>query len=118
MKQYIVYIDYLSGNQKEYEYLPVQAVSLGEAMMEADSIWNPETMYLTRVLAPVGRWQKENKNWRRKLYKAICCKRSCRWYPNDSEHSEYSHYAFYHENTDSNVKLSYTEACSEQEAMR
>lgn len=118
MKQYIIYIDYLSGEKKEYEYIPVQAASLAEAMMEADSLWNPETMYLTRVLSPIGRWKTENKTMRCKLYKAVCCRRSCRWYPNDSEHGENSHYAFYHENTDSTMKLSYTEACSEQEAMR
>ena len=102
MKTYGIYIDYLSGEPKDIEYKLIEASGLGEAMMEADSLWNPETMYLIRIMSPVGKWEKADGNWRQKRYQAVACRRSLRWHPNDAEHCENEHFAVLSENKKTN----------------
>ena len=103
---YAIYIDYLSGkgNSNGYEYLTIDEENLAEAMMRADSLWNRDTMYLIRVMSPVGRWKAENKEWRKKLFRADCCKRSDRWHHNNTENYEDEHFAYLYESKSESFK--------------
>lgn len=64
--KFILYTDYMSEAKKSYEYLPMIAKSLEEAIEEADRAIaeNNEPIYLTRIMKKVGKVTKEE-NYKR-----------------------------------------------------
>lgn len=89
--KFVLYIDYLTGeHRKGYEYIPMKAKNILEAIHEADAIHNPDTMYLVRIMQSVGKVEKEN-GYKTKIYKAIECKRT-KWHENTEENGEQVHF--------------------------
>ena len=89
--KYILYIDYKATSGKIYEYKEMTAKTLIEAIGEADKIYNPETVYLMKILEKSGKVEKEN-GYKVQLYKAIMCKRYD-WHLNNDENGEAEHNA-------------------------
>lgn len=53
--KYVLYIDYRSGRSSvAYAYRPLKAENLGEAIIEADGLYDPRAMYLVRIMVKSG----------------------------------------------------------------
>lgn len=92
--KYVLYIDYRAIETKGYEYRAMTAKNFKEAIEEAEKIYDPETMYLIRIMEKEGKVYTEN-GCKNQNYRAIECKRSCKcgWHANNSENSEEEHIA-------------------------
>ena len=90
--KYVLYIDYRAIETKGYEYRAMTAKNFKEAIEEAEKIYDPETMYLIRIMEKEGKVYTEN-GCKNQNYKAVECKRSCNggWHANNSENSEEEH---------------------------
>lgn len=90
--KYVLYIDYRSNASKAYEYRAMEAKNFKEAINEAEKIYNPDTMYLIRIMEKEGKIY-TGEGCRNQNYRAIECKRSCKggWHANSSENSEEDH---------------------------
>lgn len=86
--KYVIYIDY-SANYKPMtaEYRPLVAKTIEEAVIEADTIHNPDTMYLIRIMKKNGKVEKVGGGVKAQTYTAIMEKRSTRWAAEEIEHS-------------------------------
>ena len=88
MMKYIIYIDYsASYKSMTAEYRPLSAKTIEEAVMEADAIHNPDTMYLVRIMKKVGKVLKVESDVKAQTYTAIMEKRSTKWRRLDREHN-------------------------------
>lgn len=57
--KYVLYIDYRASYKPMYsEYRPMDAKNMAEAVIEADTAHNPETMYLIRIMKEDGKVEK------------------------------------------------------------
>lgn len=74
--KYALYIDYRSTEKKGYEYLKMNAKNILEAIEEADKVYNPETMYLIRIMEKSGKIERVSSHETHQLYIALECKRS------------------------------------------
>ena len=85
--KYIIYIDY-SASYKPLtaEYRPLAAKTIGEAIVEADAIHNPDTMYLIRIMEKNGKIEKVGGGVKTQTYTAIMEKRS-KWRMAECEHN-------------------------------
>lgn len=92
--KYILYTDYMSEAKKSYEYLPMTAKNLEEAIEEADRAIteNEEPIYLTRIMKKAGKVTKEE-NYKREDFEAVLCRRSSGWHRNTEENCENTHRA-------------------------
>ena len=92
--KFIIYTDYMSEAKKSYEYLPMIAKNLEEAIEEADRAIaeNNEPIYLTRIMKKVGKVTKEE-NYKREDFEAVLCRRSYGWHRNTAENGENEHRA-------------------------
>lgn len=84
--KYVLYIDYYKPICSEYRKL--EAKTLAEALLEADTQYNPDTMYLMRIMAKVGRTEKVNNDIKRTTYHANLERRD-RWMKMEVDHSAY-----------------------------
>lgn len=75
--KYVLYIDYLSGN--EYEYRALNAKNLGEAILEADKWYDPRNMYLVRIMIKDGDVEHPERGVSAQRYTSRYEKRSCNW---------------------------------------
>lgn len=90
--KYIVYIDYRANEIKGYEYRAMAAKNFKEAIEEAEMIYDPEIMYLIRIMEKEGKVY-SGEGYKNQNYRAIECKRSCEcgWHSNTNENSENEH---------------------------
>ena len=112
--QYVLYIEYKASEDASYEYKMLNAKSLEDAIIEADEIYNPETMYLIRVMQRQGgayRPFNRGKDIRAFRYRAIECKRTADnvWHANDDEHNEMYHVVEWHQ---SKIKGGWSRGCA------
>lgn len=93
MEKFIAYIDYKAGYKadcgKDFEYVPLNAKSLIEAIAEVDTMWN-DKIYLIRIMQKDGKIEKVE-DYKTERYKAILCRRSYGWHQNTEEYSESEH---------------------------
>lgn len=85
--KYIFYIDYnASYKRMTWEYRAMTAKNIAEAIIEADAIYNQDTMYLIRIMEKRGKLEKVASNVKAQLYTAIMEKRSTRWLAMENNH--------------------------------
>ena len=93
--KYIIYFDYMAEAKKSYEYRPLAAKNLEEAISEADKAIeeNTEPIYLTKILKKAGKIEKEEgTNLKRENFAAILCRRTHGWHQNNNENCENEHF--------------------------
>lgn len=85
--KYVLYIDYRASYKPlPYEYRPMDAKTMAEAIVEADAVHDPETMYLVRIMEKKGKAPKVESDVKAQTYEAILEKRSTKWTAMESEH--------------------------------
>lgn len=86
--KYIIYIDYrASYKPMTCEYRELNAKNIAEAIIEADAIHDPETMYLIKIMEKSGKIEKVESDIKAQTFKAIMDKRSTKWAETEGEHS-------------------------------
>ena len=77
--KYVLYIDYsASYKPMTSEYRKLEAKTLSDAMLEADKQYNPDTMYLMRIMVKAGKAEKVESNIKCTEYRAELERRT-RW---------------------------------------
>lgn len=84
--KYVLYIDY-RANYKPLtsEYRKLEAKTLSAAILEADKQYNPDTIYLMRIMAKDGKAEKVESDIKRTAYRAKLERRT-RWTEIDVKH--------------------------------
>lgn len=86
--KYVLYIDYrASYKPMSCEYRPMDANTMAEAIVEADAVHNPETMYLIQIMEKNGNVEKLGGSIRVKTYTTVMEKRSTKWTAEGRNHS-------------------------------
>lgn len=86
--KYVLYIDYRASYKPLYsEYRPMNAKTITEAIIEADAIHDPETMYLIQIMEKTGKVEKVGGGVKAQAYKAFMEKRSTKWTAREHPHS-------------------------------
>lgn len=86
--KYVLYIDYRADYKPlTYEYKGLEAKTLTDAIIEADALYNPDTMYLMRIMVKDGKAEKIESDVKCTPYRAEYERRT-RWtkYDSDYEH--------------------------------
>ena len=84
--KYVLYIDYsASYKPMTSEYRKLEAKTLSDAMLEADAQYNPDTMYLMRIMEKADKTEKVESDIKRTTYRAKL-ERRARWTEIDVEH--------------------------------
>ena len=84
--KYILYIDYsASSKPMTSEYRKLEAKTLSDAILEADAQYNPNTMYLMRIMVKDGKVEKVESDIKRTAYRAKFERRP-RWAETNAEH--------------------------------
>ena len=84
--KYVLYIDY-RANYKPLtsEYRKLDAKTLSDAILEADAQYNPDTMYLMRIMVKAGKAEKVESDIKCTAYRAKFELRT-RWTETNAEH--------------------------------
>lgn len=78
--KYVLYIDYRSGRSSVgYAYRPLKAENLGEAIIEADGLFDPRVMYLVRIMVKSGAVEHPERGVSAQPYTSRYEKRSYNW---------------------------------------
>ena len=84
--KYVLYVDYRASYKPlTSEYRKLEAKTLSEAILEADEQYNPDTMYLMRIMVKDGKTEKVESDIKRTAYRAKLERRT-RWTEIDVEH--------------------------------
>ena len=84
--KYVLYIDYCADYKPlTYEYKGLEAKTLSGAILEADAQYNPDTMYLMRIMVKDGKAEKVESDIKRTSYRAKLERRT-RWTETNDEH--------------------------------
>lgn len=84
--KYVLYIDYRASYKPlTSEYRKLEAKTLSEAILEADAQYNPDTMYLMRIMVKAGKAEKVESDIKRTAYRAKLERRT-RWTETNDEH--------------------------------
>ena len=84
--KYVLYIDYRASYKPlTSEYRTLAAKTLGDAILEADEQYNPDTMYLMRIMVKDGKAEKVESDIKRTAYRAELERRT-RWTETNAEH--------------------------------
>lgn len=84
--KYVLYIDYRASYKPlTSEYRKLEAKTLSEAILEADTQYNPNTMYLMRIMVKAGKAEKIESDVKCTPYRAEYERRT-RWTEIDTEH--------------------------------
>ena len=84
--KYILYIDYsASYKPMTSEYRKLDAKTLSDAILEADTQYNPDTMYLMRIMVKDSKAEKVESDIKRTAYRAKFERRT-RWAETNAEH--------------------------------
>lgn len=80
MTKYVLYIDYReSFKPMTWEYRALNAKTIADAIIEADTIHNQKTMYLIEIMEKRGKVEKVESGIKAQTYTAIMEKRSTKW---------------------------------------
>lgn len=85
--KYVLYVDY-RANYKPLtsEYRKLEAKTLDTAILEADEQYNPDTMYLMRIMVKAGKAEKVESDIKCTAYRAKLERRT-RWTETNAEHA-------------------------------
>ena len=84
--KYVLYIDYRADYKPlTSEYCKLEAKTLSGAILEADAQYNPDTMYLMRIMAKDGKAEKVETDIKRTAYR-VKLERRTRWTETNDEH--------------------------------
>ncbi len=84
--KYVLYIDYRASYKPlTSEYRKLEAKTLSDAMLEADKQYNPDTMYLMRIMVKDGKAEKVESDIKCIAYRAELERRT-RWTETNAEH--------------------------------
>ena len=84
--KYVLYIDYRASYKPlTSEYRKLEAKTLSDAILEADAQYNPNTMYLMRIMVKDGKAEKVESDIKRTVYLAKFERRT-RWTETNAEH--------------------------------
>lgn len=84
--KYVLYIDYRASYKPlASEYRKLEAKTLDKAILEADEQYNPDTMYLMRIMVKDGKAEKVESDIKRTAYRAELERRT-RWAETNAEH--------------------------------
>ena len=84
--KYVLYIDYRASYKPlTSEYHKLEAKTLSNAILEADKQYNPDTMYLMRIMVKDGKTEKVESDIKRTAYR-VKLERRTRWTETDVEH--------------------------------
>ena len=84
--KYVLYVDYLASYKPlTSEYRKLEAKTLSDAILEADAQYNPDTMYLMRIMVKDGKTEKVESDIKRTAYRAKLERRTC-WAETNAEH--------------------------------
>ena len=84
--KYVLYIDYrVSYKPLTSEYRKLETKTLSGAILEADAQYNPDTMYLMRIMVKDGKAEKVDSDIKRTVYRAKLERRT-RWTETNDEH--------------------------------
>jgi hypothetical protein len=90
--KYVLYIVYRSGrSSKSYVYRPLKAENLGDAIIEADSFYDPRDMYLVRIMEKDGALEHPERGVSVQRYKSRYEKRSFNWRVSDETVHDVKH---------------------------
>lgn len=85
--KYILYIDYkASYKPMTWDFKPLEAKTIEDAIIEADQIHDLDTMYLIRIMKKVGKVEKVEKDVKAQEYKSFLEKRSTKWAKLETDH--------------------------------
>ena len=77
--RYVLYIDYRADYKPlTYEYKGLEAKTLTGAILEADAFYNPDTVYLMRIMVKAGKTEKVETDIKCTEYRAELERRT-RW---------------------------------------
>ena len=88
--KYVLYIDYRNNPAKPrggYEYRPMNAETMAQAVAEADSILNVETMYMIKIMEKSGKEISVERGLRMQKFTAVLEKRRVNWCIPENEHN-------------------------------
>ena len=84
--KYVLYIDYRASYKPlTSEYRKLDGKTLSDAILEADAQYNPDTMYLMRIMVKAGKAEKVESDIKRTVYRAKFERRT-RWTETNAEH--------------------------------
>lgn len=84
--KYVLYIDYRASYKPlTSEYRKLKAKTLSDTILEADSQYNPDTMYLLRIMVKAGKAEKVESDIKCTAYRAKLERRT-RWTEIDVDH--------------------------------
>ena len=84
--KYVLYIDYRASYKPlTSEYRKLEAKTLSDAILEADAQYNPNTMYLMRIMVKDGKAEKVESDIKCTAYRAKLERRT-RWAEIDVDH--------------------------------
>ena len=84
--KYVLYVDYRASYKPlASEYRKLEAKTLSDAMLEADAQYNPDTIYLMRIMVKDGKTEKVESDIKRTAYRAELERRT-RWAETNAEH--------------------------------
>ena len=84
--KYVLYIDYRASYKPlTSEYRKLEAKTLSNAILEADQQYNPDTMYLMRIMVKAGKAEKVESDIKCAEYRAKLERRT-RWTETNAEH--------------------------------
>lgn len=86
--KYVLYINYNASHKGMlWKYRAMTAKNIAEAVIEADAIYNQDTMDLIRIMEKQGKLEKVESNVKAQTYTAIMEKRSTKWLAMERNHS-------------------------------
>ena len=84
--KYVLYVDYRASYKPlTSEYRTLAAKTLSDAMLEADAQYNPDTMYLMRIMVKDGKAEKVESDIKCTAYRAELERRT-RWTETNAKH--------------------------------
>ena len=84
--KYVLYIDYRTSYKPlTSEYRKLEAKTLSNAILEADKQYNPDTIYLMRIMTKDGKTEKVESDIKRTAYR-VKLERRTHWTETDVEH--------------------------------
>ena len=83
--KYVLYVDYRASYKPlTSEYRKLEAKTLSDAILEADAQYNPDTMYLMRIMVKDGKTEKVESDIKRTAYR-VKLERGTRWTETNAE---------------------------------
>lgn len=88
MKKYLISKDFKASVKSGFEFTLIEAETLVEAMIKADTMWNNDDTYMMHIFTKSGKTERVEKGVKSEMYEAVIARRSHGWHPNTETYSE------------------------------